>query len=211
MSKLFNALEQIRRNETYNVSGPNGNLTPNSERGLNLRLIVLFIVALAITGFLLLNLSTIREKLFSSPAKSSIASQPTPRQMLDNPVVKTTEKNQATTAKDNLNNYGAELITAQDYWHGIYILKKITEAQPGHIEPLINLGVALAELGLFGPANRYFSMAYALDSEHPALQENLTLLREAGLLDRPLAFYLKVRGKGGRITNGINLDEDEEP
>jgi hypothetical protein len=51
-------------------------------------------------------------------------------------------------------------------------------------------------------------MAYGLDSEHPELLENLALLKEAGLLDSPLSFYLQVK-EGSLVKNRNHFGENE--
>lgn len=81
------------------------------------------------------------------------------------------------------NNQAAANIERQNYWQGIYLLDKTVKTNPGQIEPLINLGVALTELGLYGPAARYFARAYEINPQHPELNENLSILEDAGLLE----------------------------
>lgn len=84
-----------------------------------------------------------------------------------------------------LNNRGMELVASNDLWRGLYYFDQARLADPRAVEPLINMGVTLSELGLFAPAVRIFKQARALAPNHPDLQYNIESLVSRGL-GRPL-------------------------
>jgi Flp pilus assembly protein TadD len=75
------------------------------------------------------------------------------------------------------------LIQENQHWRGIYFLEQARKEQPERPEALINMAVALAELGLRAPAQRLFSEAHALAPNHPLLRQNLDLLGQAGFFE----------------------------
>jgi len=81
------------------------------------------------------------------------------------------------------NNIAVACIRNHDHWRAVYLLTSLVEQYPEKIEPLINLGVALAEVGLWEPAHEYLSRARTLDPKHPLLRENIAILQRAGLFD----------------------------
>jgi len=82
-----------------------------------------------------------------------------------------------------LNDTGIALIQENQHWRGIYYLEQARKQQPERPEALINMAVALAELGLRAPAQRLFSEAHALAPNHPLLRQNLDLLEQADFFD----------------------------
>ena len=82
-----------------------------------------------------------------------------------------------------LNDTGIALIQENQHWRGIYYLEQARKQQPERPEALINMAVALAELGLRAPAKRLFSEAHALAPNHPLLRQNLDLLGQADFFD----------------------------
>jgi Flp pilus assembly protein TadD len=78
-----------------------------------------------------------------------------------------------------LNDTGIALVQENQHWRGIYFLEQARKQQPERPEALINMAVALAELGLRAPAKRLFSEAHALAPNHPLLRRNLDLLGQA--------------------------------
>lgn len=81
------------------------------------------------------------------------------------------------------NNIAVAYIRNHEHWRAVYLLTSLVEQYPERIEPLINLGVALAEVGLWEPAHEYLARARTLDPGHPLLRENIAILRRAGLFD----------------------------
>ena len=67
--KLFNALEQIRRNETYNVPGTSGLPSPVIGKGQKIRAIALIVVVLIAGAFFFIELPTSKNKEVSSGFK----------------------------------------------------------------------------------------------------------------------------------------------
>lgn len=90
-----------------------------------------------------------------------------------------------------LNNKGAAAVRQGDYWRGIYYFDQARELRPQSPEPLINMAVALSELGLPGPALKLWQQAYALAPQHPMLRENLRILAGLGMLEGPLYDEIK--------------------
>lgn len=82
-----------------------------------------------------------------------------------------------------LNDRGIALIQENQPWRGMYYLDQAHKQQPERPEALINMAVALAELGLRAPAKRLFSQAHALAPNHPQLRKNLELLEQAGFFE----------------------------
>ena len=82
-----------------------------------------------------------------------------------------------------LNDTGLALIQNNQPWRGIYYLDQAHKQQPEKPEALINMAVALAELGLRAPAKRLFSEAHALAPNHPLLRKNLDILVQADFFD----------------------------
>lgn len=85
---------------------------------------------------------------------------------------------------EETNNIAVAYIRNHDHWRAVYLLTSLVERHPDRIEPLINLGVALAEVGLWEPAQEYLSRAKALDPKHPLLLKNIAILKQAGLFDQ---------------------------
>jgi Flp pilus assembly protein TadD len=86
----------------------------------------------------------------------------------------------------SLNNQGVRLISKSEYWQGIYYLNKAHALSPQSIEPLVNMAVALMELGLTAPANRFFQEALTLDPNNTKLRDNLALAAQTGTLHNSL-------------------------
>ncbi|HCC54774.1 MAG TPA: hypothetical protein DEQ20_07615 [Desulfobulbaceae bacterium] len=101
----------------------------------------------------------------------------------------TTEKNSIANVMPRtmaeLNNRGIELVASNDLWRGLYYFDQARLADPRAVEPLINMGVTLSELGLFAPAVRIFKQVRALAPNHPDLLYNIESLASRGL-GRPL-------------------------
>ena len=93
-----------------------------------------------------------------------------------------------TTSADNtlylqLNDRGIALVQENQHWQGIYYFEQARLQQPERPEALINMAVALAELGLRAPAKRLFTEAHGLAPNHPLLRKNLDLLGQMGFFD----------------------------
>jgi hypothetical protein len=83
----------------------------------------------------------------------------------------------------SLNNQGTRLVQQGDHWQGIYYFDLARKMQPDRIEPLINMAVALSELRLNAPADRFFKLAMSIDASHPQLKRNLEIRSQSsGLL-----------------------------
>lgn len=82
-----------------------------------------------------------------------------------------------------LNDKGIALIQENQHWQGIYYFEQARKQQPERPEALINMAVALAELGLRAPAKRLFTEAHGLAPNHLLLRKNLDLLGQMGFFD----------------------------
>ncbi|HIJ91728.1 MAG: hypothetical protein OEV91_06680 [Desulfobulbaceae bacterium] len=94
------------------------------------------------------------------------------------------------------NALGAEYVDKDQHWRGIYFLQKASAMAPGRMEPLINLAVAYAELGLYRKANDYFAEAVKIDPAYGPLLANLRIFSRAGLLDEKILSGLAPGGLG---------------
>lgn len=204
MSKLFNTLEKIRHHETS--SEPTRRSTARKPvaadkaappRFLSLVLVVMLAVVVLYTALLstrlnLAPLSTTFRQLLTTlhlmpgPEAGRTAAPVLPALPGTTPPGGGTPPASAADQAVQLTRTGAELFRSGDYWRSIYYFDRARKLNPKTPEPLINMAVALSELGLYGPANRIFREAYALAPNDPALRYNLTILAEAGRLDDAL-------------------------
>ena len=181
MSKLFNTLEQIRRNESYQVSGSGANSSSNKDSEAK-RKKALFILTVAVACFAVIYFVA-PLIMNSNKSADSQKSNASPTAVVQGKPAATSTVLLPAGNPAELNNIAAQLIEKDDHWRGIYLLESITSKSPEMVEPFINLSVALAELGLFEPAKRYLKEAMRLDPENQALLDNLTVLIEAGVID----------------------------
>lgn len=86
-----------------------------------------------------------------------------------------------------LNNIATYYIYHQQYWKGLTFLDRGLAMQPRSSELLINYAVALTEMGLYGAAAKYYEKAYDIDPAHPALAENLEIIKQAKIMEDRLA------------------------
>lgn len=226
MSKLFDTLEQIRKNETPQHRELEGLTVSKLKKKRTTTRTVSIILIPALLGmgiyFSLPYLSNLFQQNFtehakqqqskspsneshqkpdkhSVPAISPVASlpkqtKPAPKTLakkitpLAVPVKPSLPQKTNSSLKQfvSYNNKGANLVSNEQYWEGISYLDKAARLQPNRPEPLINMGVALSELGLYGPASRYLKKALKIDPSQQKAIENIQLLTEAGLLDMAL-------------------------
>lgn len=193
VSKLYNTLEKIRTGEqggfSEKKSAPAKGVGQNASTS-RVRLIVLLgaFAMLALVVFLTWpkhkNTKTPVTANTVAPMQSAghpvgsapLAGSPTP------PPPASPAGNGASLYQQ-LNDRGIALIQENQYWRGMYYLEQARKQQPERPEALINMAVALAELGLRAPAKRFFSQAHALAPNHPQLRKNLELLGQAGFFD----------------------------
>lgn len=186
MSKLFDTLEQIRHHESHLVSGQTlKNQTKGTDKAGPNKALLLLVILTAGFAAIYFSLPMLTGKKPAStgtadfvPADTAVTvSPPAPEVAHSLPAA-------VLFADDlvNLNNTGVRHVENNDQWQGILVFSQILTQNPSRIEPLINIGVALAELGLIEPAKRYLHQAAIIDRNHPALQENLTILKKAGML-----------------------------
>lgn len=187
MSKLFDTLEQIRRNESYHV--PSDNRRKTAAKQGKQTLLKRLLTAILLLGLAALFFSQLRfpeELAKSTPrgfylgAGGAIAPTPEVLTLLGHPESIALEDE--TTAA--LINTGVRHVENHDHWRGIYIFSKILAKNPANVDTLINISVALAELGLTEPAKRYLGQALQLAPENRALQNNIAILKSAGALSK---------------------------
>lgn len=203
MSKLFDTLEKIQNNETYSpVPGvgitsspkPKGNKIIIMLIALAIGAIGLFFVLQRIETFRLPGITAKQPAHVSIPADSQILQTETTVKHQESKMQKVipATKPVKPIAKElvhqmtTLNNQGVRLISKYEYWQGIYYLNKAHALSPQSIEPLVNMAVALMELGLTAPANRFFHEALTLDPNNRKLRDNLALAAQTGTLDNSL-------------------------
>lgn len=196
MSKLYNTLEKIRTGEKGVFSEKKAapaagiKLTANTSR---IRRIIVLGVSAALALALVLFYAVVKDKETKPPASPATNIAPA---VTSAPVDQLGKQPQAsgvsptpspsgtdTDLYRRLNDTGIALIQENQYWQGIYYLEQARKQQPSRPEALINMAVALAELGLRAPAKRLFSEAHALAPTHPLLRKNLDLLGQADFFD----------------------------
>ena len=203
VSKLYNTLEKIRTGEqggaTKKKSTPVRGFGLNADTSGKRRIILLG--ASALLGIALIMFIAGQKPKDTKPPITPAAAAPG-RIPVDRPTEPTVQASTsakvspappaslaaspAGTGKDlyrQLNDTGVALIQKNQPWQGIYYLEQARKQQPERPEALINMAVALAELGLRAPAKRLFSEAHALAPNHPLLRKNLDLLGQADFFD----------------------------
>ncbi|MBU0482351.1 MAG: hypothetical protein KKG47_14760 [Proteobacteria bacterium] len=194
MSKLFNTLEQIRRNESYQVSGSGTNASSGTTTELK-RKKALFVLTLAVACFALVyfvgplilqsgDSKNVHQKAENMSGVSSDSPEKSPGAVEASILL-------PQGGPKELNDLAARLIDKNEHWRGIYLLDGIIRQHPEMIEPFINISVALAELGLFEPAKRYLEEAMRIDPENQALLDNLLIMKKSGIIDN--SFGPKIR------------------
>lgn len=193
VSKLYNTLEKIRTGEQGGFHAKKS--APAKGFGQNVSVSRMRLVVL-LGAFAMLALVVFfawpKHKDTKAPVTANaVAPRPAPGRPADSAPLAgaTTTPPPASPAGNNANLYqqlndkGIALIQGNQYWRGMYYLEQAHKQQPERPEALINMAVALAELGLRAPAKRLFSQAHALAPNHPQLRKNLELLEQAGFLE----------------------------
>lgn len=206
MSRLYNTLEKIRVGEPGGFpkkkSAPATGIDPTADKSRKRRLVLLgasAILGLALAVFFAgpkhrdakppVTADAVATDAAApartadkpaEPAPQAVASKTAP---LPPPVSLVTSLSGTGDLYQQLNDTGLALIQENQHWRGIYYLEQARKQQPERPEALINMAVALAELGLRAPAKRLFSEAHALAPNHPLLRQNLDLLGQADFFD----------------------------
>lgn len=206
MSRLYNTLEKIRVGEPGGFpkkkSAPATGIGPTADKSRKRRLALLgasAILGLALAVFFAgpkrkdakppVTADAVATDAAApartadkpaEPAPQAVASKTAP---LPPPISLVTSPSGTGDLYQQLNDTGLALIQENQHWRGIYYLEQARKQQPERPEALINMAVALAELGLRAPAKRLFSEAHALAPNHPLLRQNLDLLGQADFFD----------------------------
>lgn len=211
MSKLYSTLEKIRTGEQGGLSGkksaPVKGFGRNADKSKKQRIFLLgaaALLALSLIVFFTGPKRTDTKPPVTAPAETVATNAPAPARIPDHPAEPAPQADASqnlppapsvslatspiATGGGNdlyrqLNDTGLALIQENQHWRGIYSLEQAHKLQPERPEALINMAVALAELGLRAPAQRLFSEAHALAPNHPLLRQNLELLRQADFFD----------------------------
>ena len=204
MSRLYNTLEKIRTGEpgafSAKKSAPAKGFGQNADTGRKRWIFLLGASALLALALIVFFAGPKRKEAkapVTADAVATDAAAPAPRP--DHPADSASQTDVSPkappvslaasspgTAADlyqQLNDTGLALIQENQHWRGIYFFEQARKQQPERPEPLINMAVALAELGLRAPAKRLFSEAHALAPNHPLLRQNLDLLEQADFFD----------------------------
>ena len=193
VSRLYNTLEKIRTGEqgafSQKKSAPSKGIGQQADPGRKRRIVLLgasALLALALIVFF----SGPKRKGAKPPltagavAPARIAEQPAgPAPQVLPPAQPTASPPAPRDMYQQLNDTGTALALENQHWRGIYFFEQARKQQPERPEALINMAVALAELGLRAPAKRLFSEAHALAPNHPLLRQNLDLLGQADFFD----------------------------
>lgn len=212
MSRLYNTLEKIRTGEQGGIpkkkSAPAKGIGQQADTSKNRRIVLLgasALLALALVVFF----SGPKHKDAKPPVTADAVTTPAvtadaaaPARIPDHPADPATQAVDSQTLPQappaspiasptgtgaelyqQINDTGIALIQENQHWRGIYYLEQARKQQPERPEALINMAVALAELGLRAPAKRLFSEAHALAPNHPLLRQNLDLLGQADFFD----------------------------
>jgi len=181
LSKLFETLEAIKRHESKGFPRLDSSrrVAAAIHRPVKRWLVALLCFALIGGGLYYAmfrsdarpgnKISAVAEPKSGQPVKHLAVVPPAPGQQ---------------SKLEETNNIAVAYIRNHDHWRAVYLLTSLVERYPDRIEPLINLGVALSEVGLWEPAQEYLSRARALDPKHPLLLKNIAILKQAGLFDQ---------------------------
>jgi tetratricopeptide (TPR) repeat protein len=206
VSRLYNTLEKIRTGEpggfSKKKSAPATGIGPSADKSRKRRLVLLgtsAILGLALAIFFAgpkrkdttppvtagadatdAAAPARRSNKPTEPAPQAAATQTVPSPP---PVSLVASPTGTGDLYQQLNDTGLALIQENQHWRGIYYLEQARKQRPERPEALINMAVALAELGLRAPAKRLFSEAHALAPNHPLLRQNLDLLGQADFFD----------------------------
>lgn len=208
MSRLYNTLEKIRIGEQgvfpQKKPAPAAGASPTASKSRILRLVLLGLFCMLTLALLLFIAGPKRKDAkpdtgLNAAATDAAAPALTPGQPVEQPPprpevsarmpteVPVSSAPSATTTGSGpylqLNDKGIALIQENQHWPGIYYLEQARKQQPERPEALINMAVALAELGLRAPAKRLFTEAHGLVPNHPLLRKNLDLLGQMGFFD----------------------------
>ena len=199
MSKLFETLEKIQQNEpALALAGPHisADGTENKKKQWHKFLPVLLLTtAMILVGSFYalrhqpVSIIQVKNDLPLWEKKSDQYRTPTALNAIEEKPLLSLEPKNRTDFQQmvDLNNQGTRFLTKNRYWQSIFYFDKARQIQPQSVEPVINLAVALSELGLAGPANRFFTEARKIDPDHPVLQENMIIAAKKGILHGPLA------------------------
>lgn len=199
MSKLYNTLEKIRRNESGPPAAAEREIKPGATgqdspiRIKPLPVIVSLLVLGVVTAATLFYFDGMPGQQLRQMAKTTtptpiptLPAQPSQpplpgKKLSSGPPVELPYETVAQAAP--LNEVGVRHIEEQDYWKGIYYLQRASKLEPADPAPLINMAVGLAELGLIAPAKRLFAEAFRLAPDNAGLQENIALMKRLELAE----------------------------
>ncbi|MEA3547031.1 MAG: hypothetical protein U9R66_05145 [Thermodesulfobacteriota bacterium] len=199
MSKLFETLEKIQQNEpALALAGPHisaDGTETKKKQWQRLLPVLLLTAAVVLIGSVYavrhqpVSIIQVKNDILPTKERNDTERPPPELNVVENSQLLSHELQSRTAFQQmvDLNNQGTRFLAKNRYWQGIYYFDQARKIQPQSVEPLINLAVALSELGLAGPANRFFTEARKIDPDHPGLQENLIIAAKKGILHGPLA------------------------
>ena len=202
MSKLFDTLEKIQNKETFSPATDSLAPPPEQKSGKSLIILVALAVSAVVVFLALQNIDIFKlPRITGKQPVPSTVTQDQASELTENTVSSTHILQQAGQPASNAaqpasantlnqmtqyNNQGVRLIARSEHWQGIYYFNKAHALSPQSVEPITNLAIALMELGLTAPANRFFREALTIDPDNTILKDNLALAAQLGILDDSL-------------------------
>ena len=204
MSKLFETLEKIQQHEPA-LAGPHisaeGTANSNKEWKKQLPFLLLTVAVLLVGSFYavrhqLATIIQVQTDVLPREDRSDQERTPPELAAVEDSTLLSSEPGTPTAYRQmvDLNKQGSRFLAKNRHWQAIYYFDKARKIQPQSIEPVLNLAVALSELGLAGPANRFFTEARGIDPGHPGLEENLIIAAQKGILHAPPALEVSQTG-----------------
>lgn len=175
MSKLFDTLEKINHDDQDPT--PEEPVVVQVSTKKNSRFFP-FLVGLTIIVAILASVNlytTMQKKKTSQPTFHLATKLPSmtavTKQMRPAPARLSSPKGSNEDKMIFFNNQGVSLARQGKFWPAIYNFAQAEKLLPDRAEPVINMGLTLAHLGLQFPAQRYLQKAYTINPDNPHLRQ----------------------------------------
>ncbi len=193
MSKLYNTLEKIRQQESGlpgKKAAPKAVKTPGDQFRVG-RAVILAVIVSCLVGLAAAGTYYLRDKGLIMAIKSALQTlsqtQPSPVTTASQAPTKTTKPKppqkvrRTTLDAEQLNALAVQHIKKQDYWQGILYLDQARKQNPQEPAHLLNMAVALSEMGLTFPAKRLLSEARTMAPENQQVLKTIALFTDLGI------------------------------